>query len=198
MIRTALLIAILSLTLTVNAAAATGPTFSGDPQAVAEVQATFQKFASAHTWRARMSSSGGGSQGTQTMEHVAPDRFHMTFAQGSQTSEMFMIGHDAWMHAGAMCQKMSAAVPVTDPRAAMEQTDAKITVTRGGPETIEGTPTQSYMMTVDTQGRQIKEQVYVATATGLPRRVVTVSKGLTSAIDYFDYDAPITINNPPC
>lgn len=195
------LIAILCLVLSVTASAGpVGPVLQGDPQAAAEVQAAFQKFASAHTWRARISSSGGGTQAdAQMMDHVAPDKFRMTLSQGGQTSEMFLLGHDTWVRAEGVCQKLPAAIPMVNPREAMEHgTDTRITVTRGGPETVEGTSTKTYMMTVETQGRQLRQKLYVATGTGLPRRIEFASDGGTTVIDYFDFDAPITIKNPPC
>lgn len=201
MTRSTVLTSILSLILATSAAAGpASPVFQGDPQAVSEVQAAFQKFSTAHTWRARITSPAGGTQGgAQTMDHVAPDRFRMTFSQGGETSEMFMIGHEAWLKAGATCQKLPAAMPMVNPREAMEHgTDARITVTRGGPGTVEGTSTQTYMLTVESQGQQIREKLYVATGTRLPRRIEVLSSGGTTVIDYFDYDAPIAINNPPC
>jgi outer membrane lipoprotein-sorting protein len=75
--------------------------------------------------------------------------------------------------------------------------DARITVARGGPETVEGTATMSYNLTIETQGRQFRQKLYVATATGYPRRLEMSSDQGTVTIDYFDFDAPITIN-PPC
>jgi len=202
MIRTTLLTAMLSLIVGVGAAAGpAGPVFQGDPQAIAEIQAAFQKFFTAHTWRARLATpgSGGTAGGVQTMDHVAPDKFHMTFSQGGQTSDMFVIGSDAWMRAGGTCQKLPGARPMVNPRQAMEQrSDARITVTRGGAETVDGAPTQTYFLMVEAQGNQAKEKLFVATGTGLPRRVEIPSNEGTIVIDYFDYDAPITISNPPC
>jgi hypothetical protein len=53
-------------------------------------------------------------------------------------------------------------------------------------------------MTVETSGQQSKQKLYVASGTGLPRRIEIGSDRGPTVIDYFDYDAPIAINNPPC
>jgi len=97
------------------------------------------------------------------------------------------------------CQKLPSSVPMMNPRQAMEHgTDARITVNKGVLEIVEGTSTQTYMMTVETRGLQTMEKLYVATDTGLPRRVELASNQGTTTIDYFDYNAPIMINDPPC
>ncbi len=65
-----------SLLLPIGAeAATTGPAFQGDPQAIAEVRTTYQKFLAARTWRARIKTPGAEAQ---RMEPVAPDRMHFS------------------------------------------------------------------------------------------------------------------------
>ncbi len=176
-------------------AAPTGPTFKGDPGAMAEVQAAFQKFAAARTWRSRMTSGDS----TTTSAFVAPDRFHMTVVRGNTTTEMFLIGGEMWTKSGGTCQKMPVAAPVRTPKEMVEHGGADVTVTvaKGGAETVEGTPTQTYLLTVESRGTTVREKLYVATASGLPRRLELQGPQLVT-IDYFDFGAPITINNPPC
>jgi hypothetical protein len=204
MSRTELLGVALSLLLSAGIAAGpgvppvggAGPSFQGDPQAAAEVQAAFQKFGTAPTWRARITAGGAG---TQEMEHVAPDRYHMRVSQGNQQSEFFMIGRDAWLRSEGRCQKLPASLPMMNPREAIEHTgDAKIAVAKGGPEVIDGVSTQAYLLTVDVQGKQYREKLFVAAGTGLPRRIEIRSDQGATAIDYFDYGAQIAIKNPPC
>ncbi|MBI3998793.1 MAG: hypothetical protein HY355_07135 [Armatimonadetes bacterium] len=177
-------------------AAPARPQMQGDPQAVAEVTAAFQKFAAARTWRARMAIPGGG---VNTTEFVAPDRFRMVMTQGNQTTEMFMIGREMWMRSGGTCQKLPATIPVMNPKEMAEHSgDTTITVARGGPEAVDGTPTQTYMLTVETRGTTVRQKLFVATGTGLPRRIEIQNPQGTMTVDYYDYDAQITINNPPC
>ncbi len=194
--RMAMVAVLVSVNLSSGSAGPAGPTFNGDPQAVAEVQAAFQKFLAVSTWRARITAGGRA----QEMEYVAPDRFHMLAAgQGGQATDIFIVGHEMWMHTGTQCQKLPVAMPFMNPREAVSHgPEAKITVTRGGPETIDGTPIQTYNVLVDTQGRQMQEKFSVVTATRLPRRVEMPSAQGTTVVDYSDYGAPITINNPPC
>ncbi len=176
-------------------AAQAGPTFRGDPQAVAEVTAAFQKFGAARSWRSRMTLSVGTTTAT---EFVAPDRFRMVLTQGNQTTEIFLIGRETWVRAEGTCQKLDATIPVTNPKDLAEQTGAEtITVTRGNPESVDGTPTQTYTMVVESRGTTTRQKLYVATATGLHRRIEVQASQGTLLIDYFDFGAPITIN-PPC
>jgi len=199
MVRVAVGTVVVSLGLSAGVSAGPpGPTYQGDPQAIAEVQAVMQKFLAMPTWKARMTSTGGGTSGTQTMEYVAPDRFHMVL-QGTQASEMYMIGHDVWMRAGSECQKLPIPQPAANPREMMEHgTDAKIAVTKGAPEPVDGIPARTYILIVDTQGKQLREKLYVIPSTGLPRRIEVRADQGTTVIDYFDYGAPVTVNNPPC
>jgi len=203
MSRTELLGVALSLILSAGIAAGSGllpvwgavPSFQGDPQAAAEVQAAFQKFGTAPTWRARITAAGG----TQEMEHVAPDRYHMRVSQANQQSEFYMIGSDAWLRSEGRCQKLPMSMPMMNPREAIEHTgDAKIAVAKVGPEVIDGVSTQAYLLTVDVQGKQYREKLFVASGTGLPRRIEIRSDQGATAIDYFDYGAQIAIKNPPC
>lgn len=175
-------------------AAQAGPTFRGDPQAVAEVTAALQKFSAARSWRTRMTSP----EGTSTTEFVAPDRFRMVLTQGNTTTEIFIIGRETWVRGGGDCRKVPGTTPVTNPKDLAELTGADtITVTRGNPEMVDGTPTQTYTMAVESRGATTRQKLHVATATGLLRRIEVQASQGTMLVDYFDFGAPITIN-PPC
>lgn len=175
---------------------AASPTIEGDPQGVREVQAALQKFAAAKTWRTRMAAGGAAT----TTEYVAPDRFHLTIAQGSERTEMFLIGRQLWIRNAGGCSKLPAAVPMMNPKEILEHSAAEttITVSRTGPATVEGTPTLTYALTVASKGTTAREKLYVATDTGLPRRIEVESPRGRAVIDYFDFNAPLTINDPPC
>ncbi len=187
------------------AIAAAGPAsggFQGDPQAIAEVQAAYQKFGAARTYRFRMTGTAQGQTFTQTMEIVVPDRVRMIGMQGNVTFETIVIGQEQWARGPGVpggCAKIpGGGIRRPNPREGLDHpTDAKITVARGGAETVEGTATQMYNLTIETQGRQNRQKLYVATGTGYPRRIEMSSDQGTVTIDYFDFDAPITIN-PPC
>ena len=186
------------------AIAAAGPAsggFQGDPQAIAEVQSAYSKFGAARTYRQRMTVAGQGGTFTQTMEIVVPDRVRMIGTQGNVTFETIVIAQEQWARGPGVpggCAKIPGVGRRPNPREGLDHpTDARITVARGGPQTVEGTATQLYNLTLETQGRQTQQKLYVATGTGYPRRIETASDQGAATIDYFDFDAPITIN-PPC
>lgn len=197
--RFAAMLMLVVLTAAMELPAGAGPAVQGDPQAAAEVTAAFQRFAAARTWRARISTGQAGV--SQTMEFVAPDRFRTQVSEGGTTVETFVIGREFWMRAGGVCQKLPAPMPgMTNPREFEPGSgQSTMTVTKGGVETVEGTATQTYTMTIEVRGTRVHQKLFVATGTGLPRRIeIPSAGGPTVVIDYFDFDAPITINNPPC
>jgi len=177
-------------------AASAGPTFQGDPQAIAEVQAAYQKFIAARSWRARVKTPGTDAQ---TMEHAAPDRFHIVVKQANETADLVIIGRDFWIRRGSDCMKSPTAIPFMNPREVIQQnSDVKISVSKGGAETIEGTPTRTYTMTIEVQGKKTPQKLYVSVATNLPRRVEISTDQGPITVDYFDYDVPIIITPPSC
>lgn len=186
---------VVSLPLAGTAAPPT-PTIKGDPQAVQELQAVFQRFLAARSWRARMTSG----EGTTTTAYVAPDRFQVIVGQGAQRAEMFIIGRQFWLRGTEGCIRLPTALPFTNPREIIERGEpgTTITVSRGGPEAVEGIPTQTYLLVVESRGTTVREKMYVATATGLPRRVEMQTDQGRMTIDYTDFNGPITINDPPC
>ncbi len=178
--------------------AAPGPTIQGDAQAVAELRAIYARFGEAKSWRSRMAFPGP-PPGTMTMEFVAPDRIHMIVNQGGQAGEYFLIGNTMYVKSGRDCIKLPQRINLPNPREHMQQeSDAVIQVTRGGAEVVDGTPTQTYNLTITSQGRTVRQKMYAATATGLPRRLEISSAEGTMMIDYIDFGAGITINDPPC
>ncbi len=194
---------LLSLLTLLPATTAAGPAgWTGDQQAAAEVQAAYTKFGAARAYRQRMTIAGQGGTFTQTMEIVVPDRVRMSGMPGSPPNfEIIVIGGETWARgpgvAGGCAKLPAAGVRRPNPREGVDHpADAKITVARGGPQTVEGTATQLYNLTIEAQNRQTQQKVYVATGTGQLRRIETTSDQGAVTIDYFDFDAPITINAP--
>lgn len=188
------LITVLGLTAMVAAGPA-GPTYQGDPQAVAEVRAALEKFQAASTWRARFTFASGVGQ---TAEYVAPDRFHMILQSSGAASDTYYIGTDAWVRDSGACRKLPVSTPAFNPREAAARSTGTFAVAKGGPAIVDGTPVQTYSMSSESQGTRVDEKLLVAVATGLPRRIEVQTGQATFTIDYFDYGAPIVINNPPC
>lgn len=71
-------------------AAPAGPVFQGDPQAVAEVRAAFERSGALRTYRARI--AGPGREGAVVVEVVAPDRFRVQVSSGGQPIEFITVG----------------------------------------------------------------------------------------------------------
>jgi len=176
-------------------AAPAGPTYKGDPQAIEELKAVFARFNAARTWRSRMTSKDFA----QTTDYVAPDRLRMVMNANNQVSEIFVIGRDIWTKSGSTCNKAPFRIPFPNPKEIAEHgnADATIAVTKGGRETVEGTATQTYNLAVETRGTTTQEKLHVAVGTGMPRRIELKSSQGEVVIDYFDFNASITIE-PPC
>ena len=53
-------------------------------------------------------------------------------------------------------------------------------------------------MTITSQTKTVRQKMYAATATGLLRRLEVSSNEGPIVIDYLDFGARVTINDPPC
>ncbi|MDR7572202.1 MAG: hypothetical protein QN194_04680 [Armatimonadota bacterium] len=171
-------------------------TWKGDPQAVAEVQAAFKRFAAARSWRSRTISG----EGTTTVAFVAPDRTHTITVRGGKTEEVFVIGGQMWTKTGGSCTKLPISMKLPSPGDLLSlepEEPTTITVTRGGVETIQGAVMQTYLVTSVTNDLTTRSKIYVAKTGGLVRRIVNLDETPPSTTDFFDYGAPITIR-PPC
>lgn len=179
------------------AQAAPGPTVQGDRQAATELEAVYKRFNEQRSWRSRMSFPGP-PPGTMTSEFVAPNRMHIVMNMGGQVTDVFLIGDTMYIKGGRDCTKLPQKVNMPNPRDHMQQdANAIVQVARGGAEAVEGTPTQTYNLTVTAQGRTFRQKMYVA-APGLPRRLETFSNEGTFVIDYLEFGAGVVINDPPC
>jgi malate synthase len=190
------------------ASAGPAPTIRGDPQVLTEVQAAQNKFASAKSWRSRMTMSVPGQSvplPPRTTEFVAPDRTRMTWADGrGGTAGHIRIGGDSWTFGTGGCIKTASGVrpPGPDARdAVLGPSDATLEIAKGGRETVEGMVTQTYTRAYTTSDGQMREKLFVAVDSGYFRRIeIVVSRDgvtVTMTMDYVDYDSPITIS-PPC
>jgi hypothetical protein len=189
-----LLATIVPYTPAVDAAPA-GGTVQGDPQAIRELNAAREKFAALRTYRVRMSMEG---REIMVMEIVNPDRsrIRIALAPNLPANEITVIGSESWTRSGNNCRKDAARQPARDD-ADPTRAQGSMTVQRGGAETIDGAPAQTYLVTSEYQGQQSRQKFYVTPANGMIRRMETSNAQGTVTFDYFDYDAPITIT-PPC
>jgi len=190
-------VALLALALVlpmVVVAAPAAPTIQGDPQAVAEYTAAFQKFAAARTYRSKLGSTQGTITRTITIEVVRPDRMRFTMPAG----QFVRIAATMWSIESGKCTKIPAAIRLPNPEEIAQQDgDSTIQVARLGAEAVEGTPTQAYNVAVTAKGKTIQQKVHVATQTGYPRRIESTTAEGNAVVDYWDFNAAIAIE-PPC
>jgi hypothetical protein len=171
----------------------------GDPQAWSEVRAAMLRLVNAKTYRTKMTGTDGT---TMVIETVLPDRFHTQGTFGGQMAEMISVGTTSRMRQASgpwFCPPGSQAAPPV-PKVDPDTMADEITVQRGPASVIDGVPTQSYAYTTKSRDLTTRTRLYIATATGLPKRVELLndSGAVTSTFDYYDVGAPITIELPNC
>jgi len=167
----------------------------GDPSEKAQVVAAFEKLNSVPSYRMKSTTS----EATAVIEIVRPDKRHFTAQSPKGTVESIAVGKEIRTRynmpgapAGWRCTTASRS-PETFFN--MDKMKKDLTEVIRKPDTmIEGTPVHAY---ADVAGRGT---LYVAAATGLPRRLVVVNtqSGKTATIDFSDFGAPITIMLPSC
>ncbi|MDQ7859860.1 MAG: hypothetical protein QN174_11280 [Armatimonadota bacterium] len=182
--------------------AAPAAAFQGDPAAIAELQAALEKFNALRTWRARMTLAGQ-SVAPIIISSAGPDRTQMTIGAGGAVQQMYILeGIGTWVQQGTQCSRLPGGTSAPGPSRADADPSARregtVTVTRGDRQILDGVPTQTYLMTVEAQGRRSQLKYYIDPAITLPKRMEIQSERGTLIFDYYDYNAPIVINNPPC
>lgn len=197
------LIAGLALVATVAAPAAAQLTVKGDAQAWQDVVAAYQRLTTLRTYRVKI--SGSATPGPVTVEVVNPDRRRTVATLGTQrTTEVITVGRESRTRVGTgpwQCQGPIGfgfgSVPF-DPKAMK----GEVTVSRVGPVTLDGTRMLAYRVAYGPAGtdRVTHTRLYVLADSGLPRRsdVYGTDGKVSTTIDFFDFNAPITIELPKC
>ena len=191
MIRTFAVMLLIALVIPTVIVAGPAPAIQGDPAAVAEYVAAFQKFGASTTYRSKLSSA----QGALNMEVVRPDRMRFAMPGG----QFIRIANTMWTIVSGTCNRVpSSSFRLPNPEEyAQQDSDSTIQVTKTGAEAVEGDPTQTYNVVVTAKGKTGRQKVYVATQTGYPRRIDASSAEGNATIDYWDFNTAITIE-PPC
>ncbi len=183
------------LPLLISPALAGAPTVTGDPMALQEILAAFNRVNAVKTYR--MKGTIGGAP--MVVEVVIPDRFHTKVEwPDGKVFETVRVGSEIRFRHDGQRWTCAPAPPLNFPNTDLASLSDKIIVAKGPVATIDGTATQSYTYTYAGQGYTIK--VYVAIAEGLPKRkeVLDPTGAVESTFDYYDYGAPITIDLPAC
>jgi outer membrane lipoprotein-sorting protein len=183
------------LPLLISPALAGAPTVKGDPKALQEILATFNRVNAAKTYRMKGTIGGG----PMVVEAVMPDRYHTRVeSPDGKVFETVRVGSELRFQHDGQRWICAPAPPLSFPNTDLASLSDKIIAAKGPVATIDGTVTRSYTYTYPGQGYTIK--LYVAIAEGLPKRVEVVdsSGAVESTLDYYDYGAPITIDLPAC
>jgi hypothetical protein len=196
--------AVVALALT---AAVTGPAFAdlsvkGDASAWREVMAAFGKLNALSGYRMKSSMPGE----TMVMEVASGGRsMHSTVHTPNGDAEMVRVGDQMRFRTtmpgapqGWRCQGVPPMPRPGDPTSFQ----GTVEVARAPDAAIDGEPMHVYVYTLQgTAGgpaTNAKTTLYVAVASGLPRRIAVGTPRGEQAIDYYDYGAPIQITLPPC
>lgn len=155
------------------------------------------------SFRARMETTAAGGRVLVTMEYVAPDRYHMK----TDTSEVIIIGQDAYQNEGGSWQRMQGDVgsfvaSFRDPRM-VDEISRSAEVKFLGEETLDGERVLVYQYTIDSiQGRPVKStsRTWIGAGDALPRKVdgeaeFNSMKSRTVGT-YSDFGADIRIEPP--
>lgn len=199
-----LLVVLVGLALVASAAAAPPKlTVKGDAKAWAEIEAAFIKLMKLKSYRAKVTMTGGGAG---TWEFVSPDRFRSVMDLGGVRTETIWVGKEMRFRQGNgpwQCVSDPTPPPATD----TGRMTGEVTAQKGPVVAVDGVQTQSYTFTWKTAAiapgapaMTMTSKVFVAIATGLPRRSQTIDdKGaVTSQTDYYEYNTPIRIDLPAC
>ncbi len=185
----------LLLGLLISPALAGSPTVKGDPKALQEILAAFNRVNAAKTYR--MKGTIGGAP--MVVEAVMPDRYHTKVEwPDGKVFETVRVGSELRFQHDGQRWTCAPAPSLSFPHTDLGSLSDKVIAAKGPVATIDGTATQSYTYTFAGQAYTIK--LYVAIAEGLPKRmeVLGPTGAVESTFDYYDYGAPITIDLPAC
>ena len=186
-----------------EAGAAQGPAIKGDPQAWAEVKAALGRLATLKTYRIKGMIRTGDAQ---AWEMVNPDRVHYTRTLGGKTIDTIRVGKEMRVRDGAKWTCPKIPMPVPDPNTEYGTGATEVTAQKGPIEVIDGVQTQTYTyaltmgLNIGPIGGKVNLKLYVELANGLPKRQQGLNeKGTVNFTwDYYDFNAPITIDLPSC
>lgn len=200
---TLLTAAVVSLAAAFAAPASADLTVKGDTAAWGEVVAAYHKLGALSAYRMKTAMA----QGTMVVEVVpAASAMHSTMRTQSGDAEFIVVGGQSRVRttmagspSGWRCENVPQMPRLSDPSAFQGTVD----IARAPDAVVDGEPAHVYVYTLQGAGGLmggggIKNTLYVAAGSGLPRRVVLGLPRGDQAIDYYDYGAAIQITLPPC
>jgi hypothetical protein len=199
-------VGVLVLVMLLATAAGAQVTIKGDAAAWREVMAAHQNLAKLKTYRMKMITTGQTE--AFVIEKVNPNRSRMKMQTQGVSMETIVVGKETrtrmtgapGMPAGWQCQSPQAQAGT--PGQAPDPVSAKgeVTIKRLPDTTIAGAKVLAYQYTMRSQGPAVSSRIFVLADRRLPRRteVLDGAGKVQSTIDYYDYNAPITIDLPKC
>ncbi len=196
----------LTFVLFLVTAAGAQVTVKGDAAAWREVMAAYENLGKLKSFRMKMTPVGQ-TEGAFVIEKVNPDRSRMLIqSQQGVGIESIAVGNEvrsrvntgtnqatAWQCGPAPVQAGSEPNPL--------KAKGEVTISRLPDATIEGTRTRGYRSTMTTDGKPNHSRIFVLVDRGLPRRTEVLDDAgskMEMTIDYYDFNAPITIDLPKC
>lgn len=190
--------------LLLAASASAQLTVKGDAAAWREVMAAYENLGKLKSFRMKMTPVGQ-TDGAFVIEKVNPDRTRMLFqSQQGGGIETIMVGNEArtrvttnpptaWQCNPAPAQAGSEPNPL--------KAKGEVTISRLPDATIDGARTRGYRSTMMFEGKPVQNRIFVLADRGLPRRSEVLDNAgnqVEMTIDYYDFNAPITIDLPKC
>ena len=189
------------LAATITASAAPDLVVKGDPRAWAEIQDAFIKLFKLKSYRMKVSTA----EGAITISFVPPDKTHTVVSQGGNSIESIRVGNESRVRQGGgpwQCLPAGARMPQLGGEAKTDPSKiaGEVNASKGPVVAVDGMQTQSYAYSHTAGGTTAQYRMFVGVTNGLPKRLQGLDGkgGVTSTIDYYDYDAPITITLPAC
>lgn len=205
---TAALVSAATAASTVPAPVPAEKTVANSPDASAELAKAWRALAGVKSFRALMTTTGGGSQDrveTRT-EASLPDRFHVFNAE----YELIIIGAEVYRRLPGGNWQTSptglAVTSLTDPKK-LEEYLKSAKVAFVGNETLDGSPARVYLAaaprsparkSVHDDPDPFMMKIWVGSSDGLPRKLegTVLSTKTKTAVSYYDYNAKIAVKKP--
>lgn len=180
---------------TPNSAAVSNTPVAGGPEVqLGDVQKVAQAWSQVKSFRIK---SEGGSDAQFTGEFVSPDKSHVTVSASGQSFEYIEIGTTSYTKINGTWTKhtgTSSNMSFDPNKVVADFNDSKQSgqkVTKGAVETVNGVKCQEWVST-DSDGTSTS--LCVGLDNNLP--IQAKSSNGKSVVDFYDYNAPITIQAP--
>jgi len=188
------------------AAAGAQVTVKGDAAAWREVTAAYENLGKLKSFRMKMEPVGQ-TDGAFVIEKVPPDRSRVLIqSQQGVGIEMISVGNEVRSRVNTGPNQATPwqcrAAPV-QARAEPDPLKAKgeVTLSRLPDATIDGARARGYRSTMTFEGKPSHSRIFVLVDRNLPRRTEVLDDAgskVEMTIDYYDFNAPITIDLPKC